>query len=146
MTHKDSTQSSTRIPNWLIGGAGVWLAYVVTLSFLHLRLFNLWEGPSTLQIYAGVSEPVSLIQILLLGMVAPGFFIIEALSFLKIHLPWVDAAIYNWRTMVLLSSLPAIAIGVLLSSKDRRISLAGAILGLVVLGGSLLFILDRVLA
>jgi|GEM_PF-1630050 len=146
MKHTDPMHPPSRIPNWLIGGAGVWLAYVVTLSFLHLRLVSLWDGPSTLQMYSGVSEPVSLIQILLLGMVAPGFFIIDALSFLKIHLPWVDAAIYNWRTMVLLSSLPAIAIGVLLSAKDRRTNLAGAILGLVVLGGSLLFILNHILA
>jgi hypothetical protein len=146
MKHTDNMHTPSRIPNWLIGGAGVWLAYVVTLSFLHLRLVNLWDEPSTLQIYTGVAEPASIIQILLLGMVAPGFFIIDILSFLNIHLAWVDAAIYNWRTMVLLSSLPAIAIGVLLSMKDRRINLAGAILGLALLGGSLLFIVNRMLA
>jgi hypothetical protein len=136
-------QFHTRIPNWLIGGAGVWLAYAVTLSFLHLRLYNVWGGPSTLQMYTSVPEPPSLTQILLLGMVAPGFFIMELLSFFRIHIPWVDAAIYNWRTMVLLSSLPAIVLGTLLSTRDKRLNLAGAIFGLALLGGSLLFILNH---
>ena len=137
-------QDHTRIPNWLIGGAGVWLAYAITLSFMHLRLLDQMGAPSTLQMYTmNMSEPLSLAHILLLGMVAPGFFIIDALSFLRIHIPWVDAAIYNWRTMVLLSSLPAIMIGALLSTRDRRMNLAGAILGLALLGGSLLFILTR---
>jgi hypothetical protein len=138
-------QPHTKIPNWLIGGAGVWLAYAITLSFLHLRLYNLWGGPSTLQMYTSVPEPASLTQILLLGMVAPGFFIIEALSFLRIHIPWIDAAIYNWRTMIMLSSLPAIVFGTLLSTRDRRLNLAGAIFGLAVLGGSLLFILNHLI-
>jgi hypothetical protein len=136
-------QYHTRIPNWLIGAAGVWLAYAVTLSFLHLRLYSIWGEPSTLQMYTSVPEPPSLTQILLLGMVAPGFFIMEVLSFFKIHLPWVDAAIYNWRTMVLLSSLPAIVLGTLLSTRDKRLNLAGAIFGLALLGGSLLFILNH---
>jgi hypothetical protein len=139
-------QYHTRIPNWLIGGAGVWLAYVVTLSFLHLRLYSLWGEPSTLQMYTSVPEPASLTQILLLGMVAPGFFFMEALSIIGIHLPWVDAAIYNWRTMILLSSLPAILFGVLISTRDKRMNLAGAILGLALLGGSLLFILNHLLS
>jgi hypothetical protein len=137
-------QDHTRIPNWLIGGAGVWLAYAITLGFMHLRLLDQMGAPSTLHMYTmNMSEPLSLAHILLLGMVAPGFFIIDALSFLRIHIPWVDAAIYNWRTMVLLSSLPAILIGALLSTRDRRMNLAGAILGLALLGGSLLFILNR---
>src|SRR4030042_4527798 len=134
----------TRSPNWLIGGVGVWLAYAITLSFMHMRFLDLRGEPSTLQMYTlNVSDPLALPHILLLGMVAPGFFIIEALSFLRIHIPWVDGAIYNWRTMVLLSSLPAILIGAMLSTRDRRMNLAGAILGLVLLGGCLLFILNR---
>jgi len=137
-------QNQLRIPNWVIGAAGVWLAYAITLSFMHLRLLDQLGVPSTMQIYTmNLSEPLSLAHILLLGMVAPGFFIMEALSFLHIHIPWVDAAIYNWRTMVLLSSLPAILIGALLSTRDKRINLAGAIFLLVLLGGSLLFILNR---
>jgi len=137
-------QNQLRIPNWLIGAAGVWLAYVVTLSFMHLRLMDQLGVPSSIQIYSmNLSEPLSLAHILLLGMVAPGFFIMEALAFLHIHIPWVDAAIYNWRTMVLLSSLPAILIGALLSTRDKRINLTGAIFLLVLLGGSLLFILNR---
>jgi hypothetical protein len=137
-------QNQVRIPNWLIGAAGVWLAYAVTLSFMHLRLQDQLGVPSSIQIYTmNISEPLSLAHILLLGMVAPGFFIMEMLSFLHIHIPWVDAAIYNWRTMVFLSSLPAILIGALLSMRDKRINLAGAIILLVLLGGSLLFILNR---
>jgi hypothetical protein len=137
-------QNQLRIPNWVIGAAGVWLAYAITLSFMHLRLMDQLGVPSSIQIYSmNLSEPLSLAHILLLGMVAPGFFIMEALSFLHIHIPWVDAAIYNWRTMVLLSSLPAILIGALLSTRDKRINLAGAIFLLALLGGSLLFILNR---
>jgi hypothetical protein len=139
-------QNHIRIPNWLIGGAGAWLAYAITLSFLHLRLYNLWGAPSTLQMYTSVPESLSFTQILLLGMVAPGFFIMEVLSFFRIHIPWVDAAIYNWRTMVFLSSLPIILVGTLLSTKDKRLNLAGAIFGLAILGGSLLFILDHLTA
>ena len=137
-------QNQVRIPNWLIGAAGVWLAYAVTLSFMHLRLQDQLGVPSSIQIYTmNISEPLSLAHILLLGMVAPGFFIMETLSFLHIHIPWVDAAIFNWRTMVFLSSLPAILIGALLSMRDKRVNLAGAIILLVLLGGSLLFILNR---
>ena len=136
--------NQVRIPNWLIGAAGVWLAYAVTLSFMHLRLQDQLGTPSSIQIYTmNIAAPLSFAHILLLGMVAPGFFIMEALSFLHIHIPWVDAAIYNWRTMVFLSSLPAILIGALLSMRDKRINLTGAILLLVLLGGSLLFILNR---
>ncbi len=135
-----------RVPSWLIGSAAIWLVYTLGLSILHLRLQILWGVPFTLQIYTlSPSEPVSLIQILLLGMVAPGFFILEGLSFLHIHIPWLDSAIFNWRTMVLLSSLPAFLIGALLTSRDRRMTLVGAILGLCMLGGSLLFILDHLL-
>jgi hypothetical protein len=137
-------QNRTRIPSWLIGGVVAWLAYVIILSVLHIQLLNQWGVPFTLQIYTmNASEPLSLTHLLLLGMVAPGFFIIEALSFLHIHIPWVDAAIFNWRTMALLSSLSAILVGALLSTRDRRMNLAGAILGLALLGGSLLFILNR---
>jgi hypothetical protein len=117
--------------------------YAVTLAFAPMAIYNVWGGPSTLQMYTSVPEPTSLTQILLLGMVAPGFFIMELLSFFRIHIPWVDAAIYNWRTMVLLSSLPAIVLGTLLSTRDKRLNLAGAIFGLALLGGSLLFILNH---
>jgi hypothetical protein len=140
-------QNHKQIPRWLIGGAAAWLIYAIILSILHIRLLNLWGVSFTLQIYTmNTSEPLSLTHILLLGMVAPGFFIMEALSFLHIHIPWVDAAIYNWRTMVLLSSLPISVVGALMCTRDRRINLAGAILGLSLLGGSLLFILNRLLA
>ena len=140
-------QNHTRIPNWLIGSAVTWLAYAILLSILHVRLLSQWGVSFTLQIYnLSPSEPVSLTQLLLLGMVAPGFFILEGLSFLRIHIPWVDAAIYNWRTMVLLSSLPALVVGALLSTRDRRMSLAGAILGLSLFGGSLLFLVNHLLA
>jgi len=136
----------TRVPGWLIGSAAAWLAYAILLSALHLRLLSQWGVSFTLQIYTvNTPEPLSLTHILLLGMVAPGFFILEALSFLHVHIPWLDAAIYNWRTMVLLSSLPAIVIGALLSTRDRRLSLAGTILGLSLFGGSLLFILNHLL-
>ncbi|OGO66182.1 MAG: hypothetical protein A2030_02005 [Chloroflexi bacterium RBG_19FT_COMBO_50_10] len=139
-------QNHTRVPSWLIGSAATWLAYAILLSALHLRLLSQWGVSFTLQIYTvNAPEPLSLTHILLLGMVAPGFFILEALSFLHVHIPWLDAAIYNWRTMVLLSSLPAIVIGALLSTRDRRLSLAGTILGLSLFGGSLLFILNHLL-
>lgn len=140
-------QNQTRIPTWLIGSAVTWLAYVLALSILHVWLLSQWEVPFTIQIYSlGAYEPLALTHILLLGMVAPGFFILEALSFLHIHIPWLDAAIYNWRTMVLLSSLPAFLVGALVATRDRRTTLAGAILGLLMLGGSLLFILNSLLA
>jgi hypothetical protein len=139
-------RNHTRVPSWLIGSAVIWLAYVIILSVLHLHLLNEWGVPFTIQLYTlSPSEPVSLTHILLLGMVAPGFFILEALSFLHIHIPWIDAAIYNWRTMVLLSSIPIFLIGILVTSKDRRMTLAGTILGLSLFGGSLLFILNHLL-
>jgi hypothetical protein len=137
----------TRIPNWLIGGTLTWLAYALTLSTLHVWLLNQWGVPFTLQIYSlGAQESPSLTHILLLGMVAPGFFLLETLSFLHIHISWLDAAIYNWGTMVLLSSLPAFLVGALIATRDRRTILAGAILGLLVLGGCLLFVLNNLLA
>ena len=137
----------SRLPSWLVGGAAAWLAYAIVLSAVFLRLLNQWGVPYTIQIYSmSSSEPLSLAHILLLGMVAPGFFIIQALSFFGIHLAWVDAAIYNWHTMVLLSSGPAFLFGALIAIRDRRTNLAGAIFGLLLLGGSLLFILNRLLA
>jgi hypothetical protein len=137
----------TRVPSWLIGSTVIWLAYVISLSFLHLSLLNQWDVPFTLQLYTlNSSQPISLTHVLLLGLVAPGFFTLEVFSFLHIHIPWLDAAIYNWRTMVLISSLPAFLVGALVSSKDRRLTLAGAILGLTLFGGSLLFILNHLLA
>jgi hypothetical protein len=140
-------QKYTRVPSWLIGSAALWLAYAISLSILHLVLLNDWGVTFTLQLY-DLAEPesVSLPHVMLLGMVAPGFFILETLSFLKIHIHWLDSAIYNWRTMVMISSLPAFVIGGLLSSRDRRVTLAGAIVGLTFLGGSLLFILNHLLA
>lgn len=137
----------TRVPTWLIGGTIIWLAYVIGLSFLHLSLLNQWNVPFTLQLYTlGPDQPVSLTHILLLGMVAPGFFTLEVFSFIHVHIPWLDAAIYNWRTMALISSLPAFIISALVTSKDRRLTLAGTILGLSLFGGSLLFILNHLLA
>src|SRR4030042_6750555 len=125
-------QNHTRVPSWLIGSAATWIVYILLLSLFHIQLLNQWGVSFTLQLYTlSSSEPVSLIHILLLGMVAPGFFILEGLSFLHIHVPWLDAAIYNWRTMALLSSLPALVCGGLIASRDRRTTLAGAILGLL---------------
>lgn len=136
-----------RVPSWLIGSTVIWLAYAISLSFLHLILLDQWGVSFTLQLYTlNNVEPISLIHILLLGMVAPGFFILEVASFLRFHIPWLDAAIYNWRTMVFISSLPAFIVGALVISKDRRVALAGAILGLSLFGGSLLFILNRLLS
>lgn len=140
-------QNRTRIPTWLIGGATLWLVYAITLSGLHLWLLGQWGVSFTIQIYSlHASEPFSLAHTLLIGMVAPAFFILQALSFLHIHIPLVDAAIYNWRTMVMLSSLPAFVVGGLVTTRDRRTRLAGAILGLLLLGGSLLFILNNLLS
>ncbi|OGN91784.1 MAG: hypothetical protein A2Y88_02275 [Chloroflexi bacterium RBG_13_48_10] len=78
-------------------------------------------------------------------MVSPGFFFLEVLSFLRVHISWVDAAVYNWGKMVLLSSLPALLVGALLTTKDHRLKLAGSIIGLLLLGGSLLFVLNNLL-
>ena len=140
-------QKTTRIPSWLIGGAAAWLAFTIVLSILHVWLLNQWGVPFSIQLYSlGVSEGVSLAHALLLGMVAPGFFILETLAFLHVHIPWLDAAIYNWRTMVLLSSIPVFLVGACIAGRDRRVTLFGAILGLLLLGGSLLFILNQLSA
>ena len=140
-------QTPKRVSTWLIGGAGAWLAYAITLSALHVWLLERWGVPYTIQIYSlKSSEPLSLIQILLVGMIAPGFFLLDALSFLHIHISWLDAAIYNWGKLTLLSSLPALIVGALLTTRDSRTRLAGAILGLLLLGGSLLFVLNGLLA
>ena len=140
-------QRLSKVPSWLIGGTVIWLAYAIILSLLHLRLLSMWGVSFTLQLYTlNPEEQVSLTHILLLGMIAPAFFILEVLSFLHIHIPWLDAAIYNLRTMVFLSSMPAFVIGALLTSRDRRLTLVGAILGLCLLGGSLLFVLNHLLA
>ena len=140
-------QTPKRVSTWLIGGAGAWLAYAIALSALHVWLLERWGVPYTIQIYSlKSSEPLSLIQILLVGMIAPGFFLLDALSFLHIHISWLDAAIYNWGKLTLLSSLPALIVGALLTTRDSRTRLAGAILGLLLLGGSLLFVLNGLLA
>jgi hypothetical protein len=136
-----------RLPSWLVGGTAAWLAYAIGLSALFLRQLSLLGVPYTIQIYSmSAAEPLTPSHVLLLGMVAPGFFIIQALSFFGIHIAWVDAAIYNWQTMVLLSSAPLFLFGALVTIRDRRTNLAGAIFGLLMLGGSLLFILNRLLA
>jgi hypothetical protein len=110
-------------------------------------LLSQWDVPFTIQIYSlGATESLTLTHVLLLGMVAPGFFLLEALSFLHIHISWLDAAIFNWRTMVLLSSLPAFLVGALIATRDRRTVLVGAIFGLLLLGGCLLFVLNNMLA
>jgi hypothetical protein len=136
----------TRTPLWLIGGLSAWLAYAVTLSALHLVLLNQWGVAYTIKIYTlNPSEPFSLLHAALVAMVSPGFFQLEVLSFLHIHISWLDAAIYNWGKMVLLSSLPAFLVGSLLTARDNRLKLAGSILGLLLLGGSLLFVLNNLL-
>ncbi len=132
---------------WLIGGTSAWLAYAITLSALHVWLLRQLGFPYTIQIYnLGSSSSPSLVQILLVAMISPGFFILEALSFLHIHISWLDSAIYNWGKLTLLSSLPAFAIGAFLTAHDSRLKLAGAILGLLLLGGCLLFVLNGLLA
>lgn len=140
-------QTHTRTPTWLIGGAVAWLAYAISLSALHLGLLNQWGVPYTIQIYSlNSSEPFPLAHAILVAMISPGFFLLEVLSFLHIHISWLDAAIYNWGKMTFLSSLPAFLVGALLTTHDGRMKLAGAILGLLLLGGSLLFVLNRLLA
>jgi hypothetical protein len=140
-------QTPKRVTTWLIGGAGAWLAYAISLSALHVWLLRQWGVPYTIQIYSlSPSEPLSLVHILLIAMISPGFFLLETLSFLHIHISWLDSAIYNWGKLTLLSSLPALLIGALLSTRDARTKLAGAILGLLLLGGSLLFLLNSLLA
>ena len=139
-------QTHTRIPTWLIGGTVTWLAYAISLSFLHVWLLNQWGVPYTIQIYSlNTSEPYPLAHAILVAMISPGFFMLEALSFLHIHLSWLDAAIYNWGKMTLLSSLPAFLVGVLVTTQDGRMKLAGAIFGLLLFGGSLLFVLNSLL-
>ena len=133
----------SRIPIWLIGGTLAWLAYVVTLSVLHVVLMEQWGVSYTIKIYSlDPTEPFSLVHAILVAMVSPGFFLLEVLSFLHIHSPWLDSAIYNWGKLTLLSSLPAFLVGALLISSDRRLKLTGSILGLLLLGGSLLFVLS----
>ena len=65
---------------------------------------------------------------------------------MHIHVSWLDSAVYNWGKMTLLSSLPAFLVGALFTSRDNRMKLAGSILGLLLLGGSLLFVLNGLLA
>ncbi len=139
-------QTSKRVSTWLIGGASAWLAYAIALSALHVWLLQAWGVPYTIQIYSfSPTEPLSLVHILLVAMIAPGFFVLDTLSFLHIHLPWLDSAIYNWGKLTLLSSLPTLLVGSLLTTRDSRTRLAGAILGLLVLGGCLLFVLNHLL-
>jgi hypothetical protein len=138
--------NQSRTPLWLIGGLSAWLAYAITLSSLHLVLLDQWGVAYTIKIYSlNPSEPFSLFHAALVAMVSPGFFMLEALSFLHIHISWLDAAIYNWGKMVLLSSIPAFLVGALLTARDNRLKLAGSILGLLLLGGSLLFVLNSLL-
>jgi hypothetical protein len=139
----NATTKPSRIPIWLVGGAAAWLAYAVTLSALHLVLLQQWGVAYTIKIYSlSSAAPGSLLHILLIAMVAPGMFLMELLSFLHIHSAWVDSAIYNWGKMTFLSSLPAFLVGMLLTASDRRLKLAGSIIGLLLLGGSLLFVLN----
>jgi hypothetical protein len=134
---------NSRIPLWLIGGTLAWLAYVISLSVLHLVLMEQWGVSYTIKIYSlDPTQPFSPVHAILVAMVAPGFFLLEVLSFLHIHSPWLDSAIYNWGKLTLLSSLPAFLVGALLSSSDRRLKLAGSILGLLLIGGGLLFVLS----
>ncbi len=140
-------QTPKHVSTWLIGGASAWLAYAITLSALHVWLLQAWHVPYTIHIYSfSTSEPLSLVHILLVALVAPGFFVLDTLSFMHIHLAWLDSAIYNWGKLTLLSSLPAFFIGALLATHDSRTRLAGAILGLLVLGDCLLFVLNSLLA
>lgn len=140
-------QTPKRVFTWLIGGVSAWLIYAITLSGLHIWLLQAWGVPYTIQIYSlNPSQSLSLVHILLVAMIAPSFFILETLSFLHIHISWLDAAVYNWGKLTLLSSLPAFLVGALLTTRDGRLKLAGAILGLLLLGGSLLFVLNGLLA
>ena len=140
----DTTPKSSHKPIWLVGGAAAWLAYSVTLSALHLVLLEQWGVAYTVKIYSlDASASPSMLHALLIAMVAPGMFLLEALSFLHIHVAWLDASIYNWGRMTLISSLPALFIGALLTSVDRRLKLVGSIAGLLLVGGSLLFLLNN---
>ncbi len=139
----NATTKPSRTPIWLIGGAAAWLAYAVMLSGLHLVLLQQWGVAYTIRIYSlSSAAPPSLLHAVLIGMVAPGMYLMELLSLLHIHLAWVDSAIYNWGKMTFLSSLPAFVVGALLTASDRRLKLAGSISGLLLLGGSLLYLLD----
>ncbi len=138
-------QTPKRVPTWLIGGASTWLAYAISLSALHVWLLNQWGVPYTIQIYHLSSADLSLVHILLVAMIAPGFFLLDSVSFLHIHISWLDSAVYNWGKLTLLSSLPAFLVGALLTTHDARSKLAGAILGLLLLGGCLLFVLNGLL-
>ncbi len=130
----------------MIGGTVAWLAYVIGLSMLHLVLMEQWGVPYSIKIYSlDSSQPFSLIHAAVVAMVAPGFFLLETLSYLHVHSPWLDSAIYNWGKLTLLSSLPAFLVGSLLTARDSRLKLAGAIIGLLLLGGSLLFVLNGLL-
>jgi hypothetical protein len=101
----------------LIGGTLAWLAYAISLSVLHLVLMEQWGVPYSIKIYSlNPSEPFSIVHAILVAMVSPGFFLLEALSFLHVHSPWLDSAIYNWGKLTLLSSLPAFLIGALIRS------------------------------
>ena len=140
-------QTPKRVSTWLIGGAGAWLAYAIILSALHIWLLRQWDVPYTIHIYSlEASEPLSLAHILLIALISPGFFFLEILSFLHIHISWLDSAIYNWGKLTFISSLPAFLVGALLTTRDARTRLAGAILGLLLLGGCLLFVLNSLLA
>ena len=135
-----------RVSTWLIGGASAWLAYAISLSALHIWLLKQWGVPYTIQIYSlSSSEPLSLVHILLVGMISPGLFLLDSLSFFHIHISWLDSAVYNWGKLTLLSSLPAFVVGALLTARDSRLKLAGALIGLLLLGGSLLFVLNGLL-
>lgn len=140
-------QTPKHVSTWLIGGASAWLVYAITLSLLHVWLLKEWGVPYTIKIYSlNPTQSLSLAHILLVGMIAPSLFFLEALSFLHIHIPWLDAAVYNWGKLTLLSSLPAFIIGALITTRDGRLKLTGTILGLLLLGGSLLFVLNSLLA
>jgi len=140
-------QTPKRVIPWLIGGASAWLVYAVVLSALHVWLLDSWGVPYTIQIYSLSSkEPLTFVHVLLVGLIAPGIFLLDVLSFLHIHISWLDSAVYNWGKLTLLSSLPAFLVGALLTTRDSRSRLAGAIMGLLLLGGSLLFVLNGLLS
>ena len=140
-------QTPKHVSTWLIGGVAAWLAYAVVLSALHVWLLDRWGVPYTIQVYnLSTREPLTFVHILLVGMIAPGLFLLDVLSFLHIHLSWLDSAVYNWGKLTLLSSIPAFFVGAFLTARDSRSRLAGAILGLLLLGGSLLFVLNGLLA
>jgi hypothetical protein len=137
--------NSARFPRWLLGGIGAWLAWSFCLSALHLQLLSQWGVPYSIHLYApDPSTPLSLGHALLIGMISPAFFCLQAFSALNLHLPWLDAIIYNWRAMVFLSSGPAFLIGALSAAWEKRSCLAAAIISLLLLIGGVLFILNTV--